>query len=147
MLEFWFYANGVNLRLQSWVPISLPMNLRLHSYEFKSLFPCQWISDCIPMSPYSPANESQDSECIPMSSYPLPMNLKTAFHEFLFDAKFLESFGWVPSMSYHPASGMPVGFHRMRPERDFGSTPYQYTWIPLKSIWERFRRLLRDFCF
>ena len=49
------------------VPIPQPMNLRLHSHE--SLFPanesldawvqvpipCQWISDCIPMSSSSPA--------------------------------------------------------------------------------------------
>ena len=147
MIQFWFYANGVNLRM--------------HSHEFKFLFPClwtqsldafpwvpipsQWISDCIPMSSYSPANESLDawvqvpipcqwiSGCIPMSPYS--------------PAKFLESFGWVPSMSCHPDSGMPLGFHQMRPERDFGGTPYNHTWVPLKSIWEHFRALLRDFCF
>ena len=131
MIQFWFYANGLNLRLHSheflfpanesqtafpWVqvPIPLPMNLRLHSHE--SLFPCQWISGCIPMSSYS-------------------------------SAKFLESFGWVPPMSYHPTSGMPLGFHQLRPERDFGCTPYNHTWVPIKSIVEHFRCLLRDFCF
>ena len=109
--------------------------------------PMDSISDCIPMSSYSQANESQTafpwvpvlfpsqwiSDCIPMSSY-LP-------------AKFLESFGWVPPMSCHPDSGMPLGFHQMRPERDFGGTPYNHTWVPIKSIVERFRRLLRDFRF
>ena len=129
-----------------WVPIPLSMNLwmlefksyspanglnlRLHSHEFKFLFPCQWISDCIPMNPYSPANESQ-----------------TAFPWVPIPSKFLESFGWVPSMSCHPDSGMPLGFHQLRPERDFGGTPYNHTWVPLKSIVEHFRALLRDFCF
>ena len=123
--------------------------LRMHSHEFKFLFPCQWISDCIPMSssPYSPANESLDawvqvpipkpmdsiSDCIPMSSYS--------------HAKFLESFGWVPPMSCHTDSGMPLESHRMRPERDFRGTPYHHTWVPIKSIVEHFRALLRDFCF
>ena len=75
------------------------------------------------------------------------MNLWMHSHESLFPAKFLESFGWVPSMSCHPDSGMPLGFHQLRPERDFGGTPYNHTWVPLKSIVERFRCLLRDFCF
>ena len=44
------------------------------------------------------------SDCIPMSSYSQPMNLRLHSHEFLFPAKFLESFGWVPPMSYHPYS-------------------------------------------
>ena len=37
------------------------LNLRMHSHEFLS--PCQWTqdSDCIPMSSYSPANESLDA--------------------------------------------------------------------------------------
>ena len=67
-----------------WVPIPQPMNLRLHSHEFlfpanesqdaspwvpirgqwnesQTAFPwvpipCQWISDCIPMIPYSQPN-------------------------------------------------------------------------------------------
>ena len=136
------------------------MNLRLHSHEFK--FPCLWTQDsgCIPMSSYSPANESQD--CIPMSSYspanesldawvqvpiPKPMDSRLHSHEFLFPCQILESFGWVPPMSCHPDSGMPLGFHQLRPERDFGCTPYNHTWVPLKSIWERFRALLRDFRF
>ena len=46
-----------------------------------------------------------------------------------------------------PDSGMPLGFHQLRPERDFGCTPYNHTWVPLKSRRERFRCLLRDFCF
>ena len=75
------------------------------------------------------------------------MNLRLHSHEFLFDAKFLESFGWVPSMSCHPDSGMPIESPRMRPERDFMGTPYNHTWVPLKSIVEHFRALLRDFCF
>ena len=44
-------------------------------------------------------------------------------------------------------SGMPLGFHQLRPERDFGGTPYNHTWVPLKSIVEHFRALLRDFRF
>ena len=62
-------------------------------------------------------------------------------------AKILESFGWVPPMSCHPTSGMPLESPRMRPERDFGGTPYNHTWVPLKSIVEHFRALLRDFRF
>ena len=62
-------------------------------------------------------------------------------------AKILESFGWVPPMSCHPTSGMPLESPRMRPERDFGGTPYNHTWVPLKSIVEHFRCLLRDFRF
>ena len=44
-------------------------------------------------------------------------------------------------------SGMPLESPRMRPERDFGGTPYNHTWVPLKSIVEHFRCLLRDFRF
>ena len=137
-------ANGVNLKTAfPWVPIPLPMDLWM--LEFKFLFPCQWISGCLSSSPYSqPMNLWMHSHeflfpcqwisgCIPMSSYS--------------PAKFLESFGWVPSMSCHPDSGMPVESHRMRPERDFRGTPYNHTWVPLKSIVEHFRALLRDFCF
>ena len=74
-------------------PLSVPVNLRLHSHEFlfdaygfktqtafhEFLFPANflWISDCIPMSSYS-------------------------------TAKFLESFGWVPPTSCHPASNVPI---------------------------------------
>ena len=46
-----------------------------------------------------------------------------------------------------PTSGMPLESHRMRPERDFGGTPYNHTWVPPKSIVEHFRALLRDFRF
>ena len=44
-------------------------------------------------------------------------------------------------------SGMPLESPRMRPERDFRGTPYNHTWVPLKSIVEHFRALLRDFWF
>ena len=46
-----------------------------------------------------------------------------------------------------PDSGMPIESPQLRPERDFGSTPIHTTWIPLKSIVEHFRALLRDFRF
>ena len=82
-----------------------------------------------------------------MSSYSLPMNLWMLEFKFLFPCQILESFGWVPPMSYHPTSGMPLGFHQLRPERDFGCTPYNHTWVPIKSIVEHFRCLLRDFGF
>ena len=62
-------------------------------------------------------------------------------------AKFLEPFGWVPPMSDHPTSGMPLESPQLRPERDLGCTPYNHTWVPLKSIVERFRGILRDFRF
>ena len=106
------------------------VNLRLHSHEF--LFPSQWISGCLSSCP------------IPK---PMDSRLRLHSHEFLFPCQILESFGWVPSISCHPDSGMPLGFHQMRPERDFGCTPYNHTWVPIKSIVERFRRLLRDFRF
>ena len=84
------------------------------------------------MSSYSQANE---------------VNLWMHSHEFLFPCPILESFGWVPPMSCHPDSGMPLGFHQLRLERDFMGAPYNHTWVPLKSIVEHFRALLRDFCF
>ena len=46
-----------------------------------------------------------------------------------------------------PDSGMPLGFHQLRPELDFRCTPYNHTWVHLKSIVEHFIALLRDFCF
>ena len=46
-----------------------------------------------------------------------------------------------------PTSGMPVESPQLRPERDFRGTPYNHTWVPLKSIVEHFRALLRDFRF
>ena len=111
-----------------WVPIPQPMNLRLHSHEF--LFPSQWISGCLSSCPI-----------------PQPMNLWMHSHEFLSPCQILESFGWVPPMSCHPDSGMPLESPQLRPERDFGGTPYNHTWVPIKSIVEHFRALLRDFRF
>ena len=52
---------------------------------------------------------------------------------------------WVVDWTHD--SGMPIEAPRMRPERDFGGTPYNHTWVPPKSIVEHFRALLRDFCF
>ena len=66
------------------VPISLPMNLWM--LEFKSLSPCQWISGCLSLSPYSQPMDSI-SDCIPMSSSPYSqangLNLRLHSHEFL----------------------------------------------------------------
>ena len=104
------------------------------------------ISGCLSSSPI-PQPMDSISDCIPMSPYSLPMNLRLHSHESLSPFQIFESFGWVPSMSFHPDSGMPLGFHQLRPERDFRGTPYNHTWVPLKSIVERFRCLLRDFCF
>ena len=138
------YSRSMNLRLHSheflfevnesqtafpWVPIPSQWNESQTAFPWVPI-PSQWISGCIPMSSYLPANESQK-----------------AFHEFLFPAKFLESFGWYHPCPAHPTSGMPVGVQNLAFWRDFGVTPYQYTWIPLKSILGRFRCLLRDFCF
>ena len=46
-----------------------------------------------------------------------------------------------------PDSGMPIEAKKIAFWRDFGGTPIHTTWVPLKSIVERFRCLLRDFCF
>ena len=46
-----------------------------------------------------------------------------------------------------PDSGMPLGGQKIAFWRDFGCTPIHTTWVSLKSIVERFRALLRDFCF
>lgn len=59
---------------------------------------------------------------------------------------------WSLLDGYHPCptpptSGMPLESPQLRPERDFRGTPYNHTWVPLKSIVEHFRALLRDFCF
>ena len=126
-------------------PYSLPMNLRLHSHEFKSLFPSQWISDCIPMSSYSQANESQTA--FPWVPIPQPMNLRLHSHEFLFPAKF-----WSLLVGYHPCpailiQNVPIEAKKIAFWRDLRGTPIHTTWVPLKSIVERFRCLLRDFCF
>ena len=168
------YSMPVNLRLHSheslfdacesldaWVQVPIPLPMNLWMLEFKFLFPCQWISDCIPMSSYFPANG---------------MNLWMHSHEFLFPANESQTaFPWVPIrgqwisdcipwvpishpnfwsllVGYHPCpapptSGMPLESPQLHPERDFGCTPYNHTWVPQKSILERFRALLRDFCF
>ena len=75
------FGEALNLvfmrRSDALVPIPLPMDLRLHSHEFLFQAYGSQDSECIPMSPYFPANGSQD--CIPMSPYSKPMDLKTAF--------------------------------------------------------------------
>ena len=98
------------------------------------------------MSPYSqPMNLRLHSH---ESLFPANgMNLRLHSHESLFPAKFLESFGWYHPCPAHPTSGVPIESTQLRPERDFGGTPYQYTWVPPKSIVERFRALLRDLRF
>ena len=60
------------------------LNLRLHSHEFKSLFPCQWISGCLSSSPYSKANESQTAFPWVQVSLPMDSRLRLHSHEFLF---------------------------------------------------------------
>ena len=107
------------------------LNLRLHSHE--TLFDAYGLN--LRMQPHE----------FLFDAYGL--NLRMHPHEFLFDAKFLESFDWVPPMSYHPDSGMPIESTQLRPECDFVCTPTHTTWIPPKSIVERFRCLLRDFRF
>ena len=96
------YSPANELKTQDafpWVPVSLPMNLRMHSHEFLS--PCQWTqdSDCIPwvpipkpmnlrlhsMSSYSPANESQN-----------------ASHEFLFPCQIFGVF-WLGTIHVLPS--------------------------------------------
>ena len=68
-------------------------------------------------------------------------------HESLFPCQIFGVF-WLGTIHVLSSdSGMPLGFHQLRPERDFGGTPYNHTWTPLKSIVEHFRALLRDFCF
>ena len=119
------------------VPISLPMNLRLHPMSSYSLH--SESQTAFPMSSYLPTNESQDSECIPWAPIPLPMDsISECIPMEITHPKILESFGWVPPMSYHPDSGMPIESPRMRPERDFRGTPIHTTWVPLKSRRERF---------
>ena len=140
---------------------SRPMNLRLHSHEFKFLFLSQWTQSQT-ASPWIPVLFLWISDCIPMSSYSQPMNLWMLEFKFLFPCQWisecipmssylpcqiLESFGWYHPCPAHPTSGMPIGGQNLAFWRDFGGTPYQYTWVPLKSIVEHFRALLRDFCF
>ena len=151
-------AYGMNLRLHShefkflflWIsdcipmnPYSRSMNLRMHSHEFLSYscesqtafpwvpIPSQWISGCLSSSSYFPANESQDA--FPWVPIPLPnfWSLLVGYHP-------------CPA---HPTSGMHIEPQKIAFWRDFGSTPIHTTWIPLKSIVEHFRALLRDFCF
>ena len=85
------------------------------------------------MSPYSPANG---------------VNLRLHSHESLSP---YPNF-WSLLVGYHPCpapptSGMPLESPQLRPERDFGVTPYNHTWVHLKSIVEHFRALLRDLRF
>ena len=75
------------------------------------------------------------------------LNLRMHSHEFLFPCQIFGVFWLVPPMSDHPESGMPLEYLRMRSRRDFGCTPYNHTWVPPKSIVERFRALLRDLRF
>ena len=46
-----------------------------------------------------------------------------------------------------PDSGMPIGGQKIAFWRDLRGTPIHTTWVPLKSIVEHFRAILRDFCF
>ena len=131
------------------VPIPLPMDsrLRLHSHEFKFLFPCQWISGCLSSSPI-----------------PLPMNLWMLEFKSLFPAngfKTQTAFPWVPIplpnfwsllVGYHPCpttliQNVSIEAQKIAFWRDLMGAPIHTTWVPLKSIVERFRCLLRDFCF
>lgn len=59
---------------------------------------------------------------------------------------------WSLLVGYHPCpviliQNVPIEAQKIAFWRDFGGTPIHTTWVPLKSIVERFRCLLRDFCF
>ena len=103
--EIWCFSSYSLL-----VPISLSMNLRLHSHEF--LFPANflWISDCIPMSPYSKPLDLKTQTAFPWVPIPSQWISRLRMHSMssYSTAKFLESFGWVPPMSCHPASNVPI---------------------------------------
>ena len=79
-------------------PLSVPMNLRLHSM---SSYPPP-VSSCESQNASHeflfPANESRTA--FPWVPIPLPMDLKTAFHEFLFppvsSCESQTAFPWVP---------------------------------------------------
>ena len=93
--------------------------------------PSQWISGCLSSSSYLPANESHTAFPWVPISHPNFWSLLVGYHP-------------CPAP---PTSGMPLESPQLHPERDFGCTPYNHTWVPQKSILERFRALLRDFCF
>ena len=105
-----------------WVPIphsgcfsssscSMPVNLRMHSHEF--LFD---------------ACESQN--VLPWVQVPisLPMDSRLRLHSMssYSHAKFLESFGWVPPMSYHPDSKHAHRYPKNRILARFWVHPYTY---------------------
>ena len=89
------------------------------------------------------------------------MNLRLHSHEFLSDANesqtaILSSYSqpnfWSLLVGYHPYPTLliqecPWGVQNLAFWRDFEGTPIHTTWVPLKSIVEHFRALLRDFCF
>ena len=139
--KFEFHAYSGCFSSGSYSP-AYGLNLRMHSHEF--LFP---------------ANESQDSDCIPMSSYSLPMNLRMHSHEFLFPANESQDSDCIPMSSYSLPNfwslldgttliqNVPIEAQKIAFWRDFGGTPIHTTWVPPKSRRERFRCLLRDFCF
>ena len=129
---FWGVLRWIHGLVTCSVPISQPMNLRLHSmssyfpangvnlrlhsHEFKFLFEVNglktqtafpWVPIPLPMNLRMHSHEflfpSQwISECIPMSSYSQPMNLRMHSHEFLFPSQIFGVF-WLGTTHVRPS--------------------------------------------
>ena len=106
--------------------------------------------------------EMNSWSCHVLSSCPMPMNLRlhsmsSVPIDWCLSSHILSHWNHLPNfwsllVGYHPChapptSGMPIGFPQLRPERDFGCTPYHHTWVPLKSRRERFRGFYAIFIF
>ena len=148
--EFLFPTNESQTAFP-WVPIPLPMNLRLHSHEF--LFPAKESQNAFPWVPIPHSGCFSSSSCsmpvnlrmhsheflfdacesqnvLPWVQVPisLPMDSRLRLHSMssYSHAKFLESFGWVPPMSYHPYSKRAHRSPKNRILARFWVHPYTY---------------------